>query len=230
VTNRQPKGVPVGGQFAEDRKPEGTDLTDPETPKIEWVKLSSGTVWDGGRVNGLLVSIRKREIKSSLRSESGYAYVVWIGGKVVGHRSSLMDAKKLAEYEASRRVKAPEPGPKINPREDVSATDTAKMVRAALKENFPEVTFSVTTEKYTGGAAIKVRLNQELTDDEVHEVTKYFDESESDPDASLDDIMNGSGGYRTVQRYRTEEDGSLTPLHFRITGGVDVYGARWERA
>lgn len=30
MTDRQPKGTPMGGQFAEGRNPEGTDLTPPE--------------------------------------------------------------------------------------------------------------------------------------------------------------------------------------------------------
>lgn len=116
----------------------------------------------------------------------------------------------------------------INPPVRISATDTAKMVRVALKEKFPDVKFSVTTHKYAGGASINVRLHHELSEDEVREVTRYFDETEVNPDASLNDIMNGSGGYRRVQRYRAESDGSLTPLDFRITGGVYISGARWK--
>ena len=31
MTKRQPGGTPVGGQFAEDRKPEGADLSEPKS-------------------------------------------------------------------------------------------------------------------------------------------------------------------------------------------------------
>jgi hypothetical protein len=117
---------------------------------------------------------------------------------------------------------------RINETKNISATDTAKMVRLALKERFPDVKFSVVTDKYVGGASIVVSLHHELMEDEVREVTRYFDEREPDPNASLDDIMNGSGGYRTVRRYQAEENGSLTPLDFRITGGVRIHGASWD--
>ena len=39
----------------------------------------------------------------------------------------------------------------------VSTTDTAKLIRRALKEAFPEIKFSVVSEKYSGGSSIRVR-------------------------------------------------------------------------
>ncbi|MDE2980843.1 MAG: hypothetical protein OXU74_06575 [Gemmatimonadota bacterium] len=39
----------------------------------------------------------------------------------------------------------------------VSLTDTAKLVRAALKRKFPDVRFSVRCDRYSGGSSIDVR-------------------------------------------------------------------------
>ena len=38
----------------------------------------------------------------------------------------------------------------------VSPTDTAKLIRAALKRSFPRTKFSVRTDTYAGGAAVDV--------------------------------------------------------------------------
>lgn len=40
MTKRQPKGTPVGGQFAEGRKPEGAELTTSPDEKTTTVKCS----------------------------------------------------------------------------------------------------------------------------------------------------------------------------------------------
>jgi hypothetical protein len=34
------------------------------------------------------------------------------------------------------------------------------------------------------------------------------------PDASLDEVMNGNGGYSPMTFVRVEEDGSLTPYYY----------------
>jgi hypothetical protein len=39
----------------------------------------------------------------------------------------------------------------------ISCVDTAKMIRKALKEAFPEIKFSVVSSQYSGGASIDVR-------------------------------------------------------------------------
>ncbi len=42
MTKRQPKGTPVGGQFAEDRKPDGPDLRKPAKTELMLAELSAG--------------------------------------------------------------------------------------------------------------------------------------------------------------------------------------------
>ena len=56
----------------------------------------------------------------------------------------------------------------------ISATDTAKLVRKALKENFPNVKFSVKTSKYSGGSSIDVSWIDGPTSDEAKEVAAHF--------------------------------------------------------
>jgi Large polyvalent protein associated domain 29 len=56
----------------------------------------------------------------------------------------------------------------------ISATDTAVMIRKALKEAFPDVKFSVRTSKYSGGASVSVRWKDGPNDAQVNAVTGVF--------------------------------------------------------
>jgi len=79
----------------------------------------------------------------------------------------------------------------------VSATDTAKLLRAALKENFPSTKFSVRTTKYAGGASLDVNWSDGPTTPKVDAVVKDFEGTE--PDASgdfCDPIVQEKDGQR----------------------------------
>jgi len=54
---------------------------------------------------------------------------------------------------------------------DISATDTAKMVRKAIKNAYPMAKISVVTDKYSMGAAINVTILTEMTNEQVADVT-----------------------------------------------------------
>jgi hypothetical protein len=54
---------------------------------------------------------------------------------------------------------------------DISATDTAKMVRKAIKIAYPTAKISVVTDKYSMGAAINVTILTEMTNKQVADVT-----------------------------------------------------------
>lgn len=56
----------------------------------------------------------------------------------------------------------------------VSAVDTAKLIRAALKANFPGTKFSVRTDKYSGGASVRVHWTNGPTKRDVEAVTSPF--------------------------------------------------------
>lgn len=66
----------------------------------------------------------------------------------------------------------------------VSATDTAKLVKKALKTEFPGTKFSVRTAKYAGGASLDVHWTEGPTTPKVDAVLKSFEGSE--PDTSGD--------------------------------------------
>lgn len=57
----------------------------------------------------------------------------------------------------------------------LSCAETAKLVRAALKESFPGIKFSVTSSVYSGGASINVKYKDGPTYDEVKAVVGNFE-------------------------------------------------------
>lgn len=59
-------------------------------------------------------------------------------------------------------------------REFVSCTDTAKLIRAALRREFPGVRFSVRSDKYAGGASIHVEWTDGPTPAQVEGITHGF--------------------------------------------------------
>lgn len=62
----------------------------------------------------------------------------------------------------------------------ISTKDTAKLVRIALKKNFPGVKFSVRSESYAGGSSVHVRWVDGPTEKMVREVTNSFEGAEFD--------------------------------------------------
>ena len=60
-------------------------------------------------------------------------------------------------------------------REYLSCAETAKLVRAALKESFPGVKFSVKSSVYSGGASINIRYENGPTYKQVKEVASMFE-------------------------------------------------------
>lgn len=59
-------------------------------------------------------------------------------------------------------------------REYVSCADTAKLIREALKKDFPAIKFSVRSHTYSGGASINVEWTDGPTEKEVKETTGKF--------------------------------------------------------
>jgi conjugative element/phage-associated large polyvalent protein len=56
----------------------------------------------------------------------------------------------------------------------ISVTDTAKLVRAALKAAFPGVKFSVRSDKYAGGASIDVSWIDGPAEKDVEKITDRY--------------------------------------------------------
>jgi hypothetical protein len=60
-------------------------------------------------------------------------------------------------------------------REYISVTDTAKLVRAALKKAFPGIKFSVVSESYAGGASVDITWAFGPTTKEVDAIGKQYE-------------------------------------------------------
>lgn len=56
----------------------------------------------------------------------------------------------------------------------ITPTETAKLIRKALKESFPGVKFSVKTNKYSGGSSIDVSWIDGPNTKQVEEITNKF--------------------------------------------------------
>ena len=62
----------------------------------------------------------------------------------------------------------------------IGVADTARLIRKALKENFPDTKFSVRSEKYSGGASINVTYNGSgggPIREDVESITSFFKSS-----------------------------------------------------
>lgn len=59
----------------------------------------------------------------------------------------------------------------------IDVTETAKLVRAALKAAFPGIKFRVRAARYAGGASIAVRWTDGPTEEQVREVTSQYEGS-----------------------------------------------------
>jgi len=80
----------------------------------------------------------------------------------------------------------------------VSAADTGKLIRAALKSAFPGVVFGVTTKTYSGGASARVRWIDGPTQKEVDAATCQYAGATFDGSIDLQ-----SDVYHTVDGVRT---------------------------
>lgn len=87
----------------------------------------------------------------------------------------------------------------------LSCAETAKLVRRALREAFPGVTFSVRSKSYAGGSSISVGWTDGPTERDVREVTHRFRGADFD---SMQDmkvyrgstlLANDDGSYETIR-------------------------------
>lgn len=59
-------------------------------------------------------------------------------------------------------------------RKTISTVETAKLIREALKVEFPGIKFSVTSKSYTGGSSIRVKWTDGPTTAQVDAVTDFY--------------------------------------------------------
>lgn len=77
----------------------------------------------------------------------------------------------------------------------ISTTETAKMIRKALKESFPKAKFSVRSNKYAGGSSINVSWTDGPNETLVKSITDLFEGSYfcgmTDYKGSQEHMVNG---------------------------------------
>ena len=95
----------------------------------------------------------------------------------------------------------------------LTCAETAKLVRAALKQEFPGQKFSVRSDTYSGGASIDVSWTDGPTAKSVDAVVGVF--AGADFDGSID--------LKTHTRHWLNPDGSVTVAHAQGTEGSRGY-------
>lgn len=95
----------------------------------------------------------------------------------------------------------------------LSVVETAKLVRKALKREFPTTKFSVRSDSYAGGAAIRVSWTDGPTTKKVEAVVGCF--AGADFDGSID--------LKTYTDHWLNPDGTVTVAHARGTEGSKGY-------
>jgi hypothetical protein len=111
----------------------------------------------------------------------------------------------------------------------ISCADTAKLVRKALKEAFPDVKFSVRSSTYSGGASISVRWTDGPNDVQVSAVTgtfsgSYFDGS-IDYKGSTYSMMDGKRVHFGADSVSTRRNYSRTACERAMSRVGRRYGA-----
>jgi len=86
-----------------------------------------------------------------------------------------------------------------------TCAETAKLIRAALKQHFPGVKFSVRSSTYSGGASIRVRWNFGPREKDVDRIAKRFSGATFD-------------GMQDLKEYHdvlvADENGRLRSIHY----------------
>lgn len=94
----------------------------------------------------------------------------------------------------------------------LTAAETAKLIRAALKTEFPTVKFSVRSDTYAGGASVRVRWTDGPTSSQVDAVTGAY--------AGAD--FDGMVDLKVYAEHWMHPDGTVTLAHREGTTGSFV--------
>lgn len=112
-------------------------------------------------------------------------------------------------------------------RKYLSCAETAKLVRQALKESFPGVTFGVRSKTYSGGASITVHWIDGPTSGQVDAVAKRFEGASFD---GMIDLKSYHDGMLDGQRVHFGADYVFTERKHSAEAmrrALDIIGAKW---
>lgn len=110
----------------------------------------------------------------------------------------------------------------------LSCAETAKLVRAALKESFPGVKFSVRSDVYAGGASIRIKYTDGPTYEQVKAVAGMFEGSYFD---GMTDYKGSNYGSLDGNEVRfgadfifVDRDFSVPVLQNAVQAACEYYG------
>lgn len=109
----------------------------------------------------------------------------------------------------------------------ISSTDTAKMIRQAIAEKFPEVKFNVRTRKYSGGASVDVSWTDGPTEKEVDEIAGQFKGATFD---GMIDLKSYVTSYRNGEEVHFGADYVFCTRHYSdyaLIMALNEYRAMW---
>lgn len=148
-----------------------------------------------------------------------------------GEEAQWFDAKLLCAAELgygldfnlsaqSPREMPDEPPPALQPTlERESAAQVAKRLRQALKDVFPGIKFSVTSQTYSGGESIRVRWTDGPTVAQVQEITQGAESIRRD---AWGEILSGGNRYVFCDRDISPELRAQALTHLRYEYGRDI--------
>jgi hypothetical protein len=115
-------------------------------------------------------------------------------------------AKAKAEYRQARKDKTTDPN---NP----SLTETAQLVREALAQGFPKTKFSVRSDSYSMGCAIRVHWTDGPTTNQVDTILNRFERCGFD---GMQDLKTYNGPYYLYEEERKRRSRSAAAIWFFI--------------
>lgn len=111
----------------------------------------------------------------------------------------------------------------------ISATDTAALIRRALRASFPGTKFSVRTVRYSGGASIDVRWTDGPTDTAVSAVVEGFEGGKLDVTGDFIDPVTHEVdgeriryGARHIWTERRISDGVYAAIEPEVLAALDL--------
>lgn len=123
----------------------------------------------------------------------------------------------------------------MSERKYLSVADTAKLVRSALKETFPDIKFSVRSHSYAGGASINIEWTDGPNTKQVEYVTDRFEGSYFDSSTDCKGAQYGTldgipvrFGADSVNTYRRYTDKAIERALRRVAARYSQPGTVYQ--
>ncbi len=102
-------------------------------------------------------------------------------------------------------------------------TACAKAIRVELKNAFPNVKFSVTSESFSMGNAVRISWTDGVTSDQVNEIVRKYQYGKFDSMTDSYDITNSRDDLPQVKYVQTSRDFSDLAIQAFVDAHKDYY-------